>query len=87
MKIYKKIGKRIWQGPPAEKMFDMNQEPHGQVWQLVWIIWIGTTLRKWIRRVDVKKTNMKGVKPPYVLICNHNSIYDFYIMSSLIKPH
>ena len=87
MKNYKKIGNRIWQGPPAEKRFDMNQEPLGQKWYFVWIIWIGTTLRKWIRRVDVKKTNMKGVKPPYILICNHNSFYDFYIMSSLIKPH
>ena len=44
MKNYKKIGNRIWQGPPAEKKFDMNQEPKGQVWYLVWIIWIGTIL-------------------------------------------
>ncbi len=84
---YKKIGNRIWQGPPAEKKFDMTQEPKGQKWYLVWIIWIGTTLRQWLHRVKVEKVNTKGVKPPYILLCNHNSFYDFYIMSSLIKPH
>ena len=59
---YKKIGKRIWQGPPATKKFDMNQEPKGQKWYFVWIIWIGTTLRKWLHRVKVEKVNMEGDK-------------------------
>lgn len=84
---YKRIGNRIWKGPPAEKKFDMTEEPKGQKWYFVGFIWAGTTLRRWAHRVKVKKVNMEGVKPPYLLFCNHNSFYDFYIMSSLIKPH
>ncbi len=84
---YKKIGNRIWQGPPATEKFDMTREPMGQKWYFLPIIWGGTTVRKWLHRVKVEKINMKGVKPPYVLLCNHNSFYDFYIMSSAIKPH
>lgn len=82
-----KIGKRIYSGPPAEKKMDMEIGPMGQKWWTLPVIWGGTTIRKWLHRVKVQKIDMKGVKPPYVLLCNHNSFYDFYIMSSIIKPH
>ena len=84
---YKKIGNRIWKGPPATKKFNMEEEPHGQ-WQcFIRPIWEGTTLRRRLHRVKVNRVNMDGVKPPYLLFCNHNSFYDFHIMNSLMKHH
>ena len=84
---YKKIGKRIRKGPPAEKKFDLTEKPHGQWSCFIKPIWAGTKLRRDLHHVKVKRVNMDGVKPPYLLFCNHNSFYDFYIMTSLMIGH
>lgn len=31
--------------------------------------------------------DLKGVKPPYLLLCNHNSFLDFKVMTAAIFPH
>jgi len=30
---------------------------------------------------------MKGIKPPYVLLCNHNSFFDFKVATRALFPH
>ncbi len=84
---YKKIGNRIWKGPPATKKFNMEEEPHGQWPIFIGPIWAGTKLRKDLHRVKAKTVGALGIKPPYILFCNHNCFYDFYIMTSLLIGH
>ncbi len=84
---YKRIGKRIRQGPPAVKKFNMEEEPHGQWLCFIRPIWAGTKLRRDLHKVKVERVNVEDIKPPYLLFCNHNCFYDFYIMSSLIMGH
>lgn len=31
--------------------------------------------------------NLKGIKPPYILVCNHNSFLDFKVMTKAIFPN
>ncbi len=33
------------------------------------------------------KTNMEGIKPPYLLLCNHNAFMDFKVASKATFPH
>lgn len=84
---YKRLGKRIRYGPPATKKFDMQKEPTGQHPYFVPFLHAGTKLRKKLHKVQLEKVNMDGVEPPYLLLCNHNSFYDFYIMTACIAPH
>ncbi|MGN1235722.1 MAG: 1-acyl-sn-glycerol-3-phosphate acyltransferase [Christensenellaceae bacterium] len=35
---------------------------------------------------QLEKINMEGLKPPYVLLCNHGSFVDFYALYESIKP-
>lgn len=35
----------------------------------------------------VRKHNMVGIKPPYILLCNHNSFLDFKVATKAFFPH
>jgi len=44
--------------------------------------------KAWAHRARVDKVNIpKELKPPYFLLCNHNSFMDFMIMTKAIFPH
>ena len=85
--MYKRLSKYVKAGPPATKKFDMQKPSMGQVRYLVPFVWGFSYLRKWLHKGKLTKVRMEGVKPPYILLCNHNSFYDFYIMSAAIAPH
>ena len=52
------------------------------------LTWLLSFPKNWIHRGRIDKTGMpKGVKPPYFLLCNHNSFMDFMIMTKAIFPH
>ena len=38
-------------------------------------------------RTKIKKTRMEGLKPPYLLLCNHNAFFDFKVAMMAIYPH
>ena len=82
----KRLGKRLRTGPLPEKRFDMEREPVEQKKYLMPIVWGFSYIRKWLHRGKLNKVRMEGVKPPYILLCNHNSFYDFYIMSAALAP-
>ena len=82
----KRLGKRLRTGPLPEKRFDMEREPVEQKMYLMPIVWGFSYIRKWLHRGKLNKVRMEGVKPPYILLCNHNSFYDFYIMSAALAP-
>lgn len=38
------------------------------------------------RKSKVTKVNMKGVKPPFFMLCNHNSFFDFKVATMTMFP-
>lgn len=40
-----------------------------------------------LQKTKVTKTNCEGLKPPYILLCNHNAFYDFQVATHAIFPH
>jgi len=83
----KEFGKNVRGGPPATEKFDMNLPPIQQKLHLMLLVWAGSSVMKWLHLGRLKKVDMKGVKPPFLLICNHNAYYDFYIMSTALFPY
>ena len=41
----------------------------------------------WKHQSKIQKINMDGIKPPYVLLCNHNAFLDFKVTTAAIFPH
>ena len=41
-------------------------------------------LRKRKQRLHIDNEKLKGVEPPYILLCNHASFYDFYYVKKLV---
>lgn len=69
------------------KRFNMKQPPLRQkhyLRPLTWLISFPDIIR---HKVNINRINMKGVKPPYLLLCNHNSFLDFKVMTAAIFPH
>ena len=67
--------------------FDMKKKPKNQNWLLKQVAYL-------ISMIDVKKhknilhiNNMENIKPPYLLLCNHNAFMDFKVATKAIYPH
>lgn len=84
----KKLSKYVYAAPPAkeEDKFKMNAKPIVQLKPLRPIIWAYSYVRRALHRGKLTKVNMEGLKAPYVLICNHNAFFDFYVMSTATAP-
>ena len=67
--------------------FDMKQPPVSQRWYLKPIVWALTLPDVWINRAVVNYHNCEGLKPPYILLGNHNAFYDFKVATKAIFPH
>ena len=65
----------------------MNAPMIKQKMYMMPIVWAFSNFRKAIHFGKLNKVRMEGVKPPYILICNHNAFFDFYIMSAAICPN
>jgi len=83
----KEFGKNVRGGPPATIKFDMSRPPMKQQMHLMPLVWAGSYVMKLLHLGRLQKIGMKGVKPPYLLICNHNAFYDFYILMVATFPH
>ena len=83
----KEFGKNVRGGPPATKKFDMNLPPIKPLPHLMALAWVGSFVQKLIHLGKLQKVDMHGIKPPYLLICNHNAFYDFYILLVATFPH
>ena len=70
------------------KRFDMKKEPQRIKWYLkplTYLLSIGDVKK---HKVQITKTDMEGIKPPYVLLCNHNAFMDFKVATiALGKVH
>lgn len=67
--------------------YDVNKTPRRQMFFFTCLIWI---LSKFLlARIPHKivKTNMDGLKPPFILLSNHMSFTDFQVNSVATFPH
>ncbi len=83
----KKYGKYVRGGKPDDVKFDMNMPYIYQTDFINHCVAGFSDIRRLILHGKVHKYGMEGIKPPYILIANHNAFYDFYIMSSAIRPY
>lgn len=78
--------KRVREQDYFEK-YDMQKKPVKQKWYLkilAWLICLPVLLSP---KRKVIKIGMKNVKPPYVLLCNHNAFLDFKVTTKAIFPY
>ena len=60
------------------KPFDENKRPKIPYPYLMAVEW-GGTVGMLPLNTKITKINCKGLKPPYVLLCNHNAFFDFKV--------
>jgi hypothetical protein len=65
--------------------FDMQERPRRQ--KLRPIAWALSFPAVWKHRTRITRVRMKGVKPPYILLCNHNAYLDFKVTTAAVFPH
>ncbi len=82
----KEYGKNVRGGAPATEKFDMEKAPKPQNKFLSPIVWGFSNIRRFKHLEKINKVGMEGIKPPFILVCNHNAFYDFYVMSAAIAP-
>lgn len=57
--------------------FDMNKPMIKQKMYAMPIVWAFSYIRKDLHFGKINKVRMKDVKPPYILLCNHNAFLIF----------
>ena len=82
----KKYGRYVRGGPPDETKFDMSKPGIPQDQLIAPMVFGFSTIRRKLHSGVINKVRMENVKPPYIMLCNHNAFYDFYVMSSAIFP-
>ena len=67
--------------------FDMTKKPMRTAWYLRPLTYLlsAPDVRK--HRTVITKTGAEGLKPPYLLLCNHNAFLDFKVATKAIFPH
>lgn len=67
--------------------FDMTKKPVKQVWYIKLLAWIISFFSTITKRQKLTKVNMKGLKKPFILLCNHNAFLDFSIVTKALFPN
>lgn len=70
-----------------EIRFDMLRKPQKQKWYLRPVTWLISFPTVWGYKLKVNKVNMKGLKPPYILLATHHAFVDFSVTTAAIFPH
>ena len=65
--------------------FDMLAYPKRQ--KLRAIAWAISYPDVWAHQSKITKIGMEGIRPPYVLLCNHNAFLDFKVATAAVFPH
>ncbi|MBR5349566.1 MAG: 1-acyl-sn-glycerol-3-phosphate acyltransferase [Lachnospiraceae bacterium] len=66
--------------------FDMAKPPVRTKWYLRPLTILLSLPDVWKHRVKITKVGTEGLKPPYVLLCNHNAFMDFKVATKAIFP-
>ena len=68
--------------------FDMNRRPIPCKWYLKPVLWMLSFPSTWAHRTRiVKDERLKGLKPPYILLCNHNAFFDMKVALRACFPY
>lgn len=67
--------------------FDMARPPVRTKWFLQPLEWILSWPATVIHKTIIRKSRTEGVKPPYLLLCNHNAFMDFKVATRAIFPY
>lgn len=67
--------------------FDMVKKPIKCKWYLKPIAWAISLPSTFIHHCHIEKINMEGIKPPYLLLGNHNAFYDMKVSLRATFPH
>ncbi|MBO4583519.1 MAG: hypothetical protein J5756_00460 [Clostridia bacterium] len=66
--------------------FDMTRKPVRTKWYLRPLTLLLSLPDVIAHKAKITKTNMDGIEPPYVLLCNHNAFMDFKVATKAIWP-
>lgn len=66
--------------------FDMKRAPIRQKNYLRVLTWVLSFPVVWMRGLKITKTDMEGLKPPYLLLCTHKAFMDFMVTTAAIFP-
>lgn len=66
--------------------FDLSSMPRKPKWYLQLVAWILSFPELLVTRPKIRKQRMKGLKGPYILLCNHNSFVDFKVATLAVFP-
>ena len=65
--------------------FDMKKAPmRMHLRALIWALCMPALIT---HKNKLTKVNMEGIKPPYLLLCNHNAFMDFKVAARATAPH
>ncbi len=67
--------------------FDMNQLPRRTAWYLRPLTYLLSAPDVLLHRTKITKVRTEGLKPPYLLLCNHNAFLDFKVATMATFPH
>ncbi|MBQ3285512.1 MAG: hypothetical protein IJH40_07720 [Ruminococcus sp.] len=67
--------------------FDMKKPPVRTKWFLKPLTVLLSAPDNIKHKNKLTKNNCDGLKPPYVLLCNHNAFMDFKVATKVIYPH
>ena len=67
--------------------FDMKRPPIRTKWYLRPLTWILSMPAVLLHHTIIQRQGMENVKPPYVLLCNHNAFLDFKVATMAMFPH
>ena len=66
--------------------FDMKRPPERTAWYLRPLTWLLSMPDVWKHQSRIEKIGVEDLKPPYVLLCNHNAFLDFIVATAAIYP-
>jgi len=69
------------------KRFDFDMKPKKEKFFLTPLAYLLSFPAVWKRKLKINKVNMKGLKPPYILLCTHHAFIDFKVTTAAIFPH
>ena len=64
----------------------MTKKPYRTAWYLRPLTYLLSAPDVKKHKAIIKKTGAEGLKPPYVLLCNHNAFLDFKVATKAIYP-
>lgn len=70
-----------------KKYYKTAKYPIRQPLIIVWLIWLLSKIMLIGKKYKIEKINMEGVKPPYMLLSNHQYFIDFEIAAMATFPH